>query len=119
MPVWRCLLYTSVVLVLGNPTKSDLWRENAAIAATILQLACVDRAPGALPLWFTESRFTAELCTESDTVRFFQDLFFQLDVTESSSEFVSGRGQTIVVVGGCPFPRRRSRKVCIKKRGES
>lgn len=45
--------------------------------------------------------FTAELCTESDTVRFFQDLFFQLDVTESSSEFVSGRGQTIVVVGGC------------------
>lgn len=33
----------AVVLVLGNPTKSDLWRENAAIAATILQLACVDR----------------------------------------------------------------------------
>ena len=47
--------------------------------------------------------FTAELCAESDTVRFFQDLFFQLDVTECSSEFVSGRGQTIVVVGGCQF----------------
>ena len=33
----------AVVLVLGDPTKSDLWRENAAIAATILQLACVGR----------------------------------------------------------------------------
>lgn len=30
------------VLVLGDTTKSDLWRENAAIAATVLQLACVD-----------------------------------------------------------------------------
>ncbi len=32
----------AVVLVLGDRSKSDLWRENAAIAATILQLACVD-----------------------------------------------------------------------------
>lgn len=30
------------VLVLGDTTKCDLWRENAAIAATVLQLACVD-----------------------------------------------------------------------------
>lgn len=30
------------VVVLGDTTKSDLWRENAAIAATVLQLACVD-----------------------------------------------------------------------------
>lgn len=31
-----------VVVVLGDTAASDLWRENAAIAATILQLACVD-----------------------------------------------------------------------------
>ena len=31
------------IVVLGDTTKSDLWRENAAIAATILQLACVGR----------------------------------------------------------------------------
>lgn len=31
-----------VVVVLGDPSKSDLWRENGTIAATILQLACVD-----------------------------------------------------------------------------
>lgn len=30
------------VVVLGDGAKTDLWRENAAIAATILQLACVD-----------------------------------------------------------------------------
>lgn len=30
------------VVVLGDTAKSDLWRENGAIAATILQLACVD-----------------------------------------------------------------------------
>ena len=30
------------IVVLGDTTKSDLWRENAAISATILQLACVD-----------------------------------------------------------------------------
>lgn len=30
------------VVVLGDTEKSDLWRENAAISATILQLACVD-----------------------------------------------------------------------------
>lgn len=30
------------VVVLGEPALSDLWRENAAIAATVLQLACVD-----------------------------------------------------------------------------
>lgn len=30
------------VVVLGDTTKSDLWRENAAISATVLQLACVD-----------------------------------------------------------------------------
>ena len=30
------------VVVLGDTAATDLWRENAAIAATILQLACVD-----------------------------------------------------------------------------
>ena len=30
------------VLVLGDISASDLWRENAAISATVLQLACVD-----------------------------------------------------------------------------
>jgi len=30
------------IVVLGDTAKSDLWRENAAIAATVLQLACVD-----------------------------------------------------------------------------
>lgn len=30
------------VLVLGETSASDLWRENAAISATVLQLACVD-----------------------------------------------------------------------------
>ena len=31
------------IVVLGDTTKSDLWRENAAISATILQLACVEK----------------------------------------------------------------------------
>lgn len=31
-----------VVVVLGDTSKSDLWRENAAISATVLQLSCVD-----------------------------------------------------------------------------
>lgn len=30
------------VVVLGDTAKTDLWRENCAIAATLLQLACVD-----------------------------------------------------------------------------
>lgn len=30
------------VVVLGDTSRSDLWRENGAIAATLLQLACVD-----------------------------------------------------------------------------
>ena len=30
------------IVVLGDTSVSDLWRENASIAATILQLACVD-----------------------------------------------------------------------------
>ncbi len=30
------------IVVLGDPACSDLWRENAAIVATLLQLACVD-----------------------------------------------------------------------------
>ncbi len=30
------------VVVAGEPALSDLWRENAAIVATMLQLACVD-----------------------------------------------------------------------------
>ena len=30
------------VLVLGDTSASDLWRENAAISATVLPLACVD-----------------------------------------------------------------------------
>lgn len=30
------------VVVLGDAAKSDLWRVNAAISATVLQLACVD-----------------------------------------------------------------------------
>ena len=34
------------IVVLGDTTKSDLWRENAAISATILQLACVDEGQG-------------------------------------------------------------------------
>lgn len=33
-------------VVLGDTTKSDLWRENAAITATVLQLACVDEGLG-------------------------------------------------------------------------
>ncbi len=32
----------AVIVVLGTPARSDLWRENAAIAATLLQLAAVD-----------------------------------------------------------------------------
>lgn len=31
------------VVVLGDTSKSDLWRINAAISATVLQLACVDQ----------------------------------------------------------------------------
>lgn len=31
-----------VIAVLGDTAKTDLWRVNAAISATILQLACVD-----------------------------------------------------------------------------
>lgn len=34
------------ILVLGDTSKSDLWRENAAISATVLQLACVDEGLG-------------------------------------------------------------------------
>lgn len=30
------------IVVLGDTAKSDLWRVNAAISATLLQLACVD-----------------------------------------------------------------------------
>lgn len=30
------------ILVLGDTSTSDLWRENGAISATVLQLACVD-----------------------------------------------------------------------------
>ena len=30
------------IVVLGDTSLSDLWRENAAIAATVVQLACVD-----------------------------------------------------------------------------
>lgn len=30
------------IVVLGDASKTDLWRENAAIAATMVQLACVD-----------------------------------------------------------------------------
>ena len=33
-------------VVLGDTSKSDLWRENAAISATLLQLACVDEGIG-------------------------------------------------------------------------
>lgn len=32
----------AAIVVLGNPAVSDLWRENGAIAATVIQLACVD-----------------------------------------------------------------------------
>ena len=31
-----------VIVVLGDTTRSDLWRVNAAISATVLHLACVD-----------------------------------------------------------------------------
>ena len=34
------------VVVLGETSESDLWRENAAISATVLQLACVDEGLG-------------------------------------------------------------------------
>lgn len=34
------------VVVLGDTTAGDLWRENASISATILQLACVDEGMG-------------------------------------------------------------------------
>lgn len=34
------------ILVLGETSESDLWRENAAISATVLQLACVDEGLG-------------------------------------------------------------------------
>ena len=34
------------VVVLGETSASDLWRENAAISATVLQLACVDEGLG-------------------------------------------------------------------------
>lgn len=34
------------VVVLGDEAKSDLWRENAAISATVLHLACVDEGLG-------------------------------------------------------------------------
>ncbi len=34
------------IVVLGETTGSDLWRENGAITATILQLACVDEGLG-------------------------------------------------------------------------
>lgn len=34
------------IVVLGDTTASDLWRENAAISATVLQLACVDEGLG-------------------------------------------------------------------------
>ena len=34
------------ILVLGETPESDLWRENAAISATVLQLACVDEGLG-------------------------------------------------------------------------
>lgn len=33
---------TLAIVILGDTTTSDLWRENAAISATVLQLACVD-----------------------------------------------------------------------------
>ena len=34
------------IVVLGETSESDLWRENAAISATVLQLACVDEGLG-------------------------------------------------------------------------
>ena len=34
------------IVVLGDTTAGDLWRENASISATILQLACVDEGLG-------------------------------------------------------------------------
>ncbi len=34
------------IVVLGETSASDLWRENAAISATVLQLACVDEGLG-------------------------------------------------------------------------
>lgn len=33
---------TLAVVILGDTGRSDLWRENGAITATLLQLACVD-----------------------------------------------------------------------------
>lgn len=41
------------VLVLGDTSASDLWRENAAISATVLQLACVDE--GLASCWCTST----------------------------------------------------------------
>ena len=37
------------IVVMGERGKSDVWRENSAISATILQLACVDR--GLVSCW--------------------------------------------------------------------
>ena len=34
------------IVVLGDTSTSDLWRENAAISATVLHLACVDEGLG-------------------------------------------------------------------------
>lgn len=34
------------IVVLGETSTSDLWRENAAISATVLHLACVDEGLG-------------------------------------------------------------------------
>ena len=47
--------------------------------------------------------FTAELCTQTDLVSFFQYLFFQFDITESTAKFISRSRQIIVEVSRRQF----------------
>ena len=46
---------------------------------------------------------TTELCTQTDTVSFFQNLFFKFQVTESTSVFITSSRQIIVIMSRCKF----------------
>ena len=65
------------VLVLGDTSASDLWRENAAISATVLQLACVDEG-------------LASCCTSTDG--------------PAARTPPTERGPPITCGRSCPFP---------------
>ena len=47
--------------------------------------------------------FTTELCAQSNLVSFFQHLFFQLNITESTTILISCSRQIIVKVSGSQF----------------